>query len=114
MQHVAATNVALKIVCRRHVTRIHFFVQQYCVRKLSRKDLEHLPLLSRDATLRILRYFPPLISTLSNAPLLILILDTQDFELDEKNTAYYIAKGIAAKPECTVRMHNVNYGSSTD
>ena len=76
--------------------------------------LENLPLLSRDATLRILRYFPPLISTLSNAPLLILILDTQDFELDEKNTAYYIAKGIAAKPECTVRMHNVNYGSSTD
>ena len=29
----------------------------------------------------------PLISTLSNAPFLILILDTQDFELDEKKTA---------------------------
>ena len=28
-----------------------------------------------------------LISTLSNAPFLILILDTQDFELDEKKTA---------------------------
>ena len=28
MQHVVATNVASKIVCRRHVTRIDLFVQK--------------------------------------------------------------------------------------